>query len=204
MKLGIIIPYRERKDHLQASTPILKQFGHIYVIEQMDKQPFNRGKLINIGFLEFKKEFDYFAGHDVDLIPQATGYYTYSDIPCHLATQAEQFGYQMPYEKYFGGVTLFPNDIFEKVNGFPNTIWGYGSEDDALRLRIEAMSIPIKSRQCKFSSLPHSRQIDNALRLANAKKLKEPIDWEDGLSSCEYEIVHCEDLEHYTLLQVKL
>lgn len=204
MKLGIIIPFRDRADHLQASSPVLKQFGHLYVVEQMDAKPFNRGKLINIGFLEFKNEFDYFAGHDVDLIPQATGYYSYSDIPCHLATEAEQFGYRLPYGSYFGGVTLFPKDVFEKVNGFGNNIWGYGSEDDAIRLRIEALGIPIKSRQCKFSSLPHSRQIDNELRLANAKKLKEPIEWGDGLTSCKYEVIHCEDLENYTLLQVKL
>lgn len=204
MKLGIIIPYRDRKDHLQASSPVLKQFGHLYVVEQMDKQPFNRGKLLNIGFLEFKKEFDYFAAHDVDLIPQAMGYYGYSEIPCHLASQAEQFGYRMPYENYFGGVTLFPNEVFEKVNGFGNEFAGWGGEDDHLRRKIEAMSIPIKSRQCKFSSLPHGRQIDNAMRLENAKKAKGEIQWGDGLTSCKYEVVHCEDLEHYTLLQVKL
>lgn len=204
MKLGIIIPYRDRKDHLQASAPILKQFGQIYVIEQMDKDPFNRGKLINVGFLRFKEGFDYFAIHDVDMIPQAMGYYAYSEIPCHLASQAEQFGYKMPYENYFGGVTLFTNEVFEKINGFSNEFKGWGGEDDMLRRRIEALSIPIKRRECKFSSLPHSREIDTALRYENAKKAAGPIDWEDGLTSCEYEAVDFKELEHYALLQVKL
>lgn len=204
MKLGIIIPYRDRKDHLAQSAPILKQFGQVYVVEQMDAAPFNRGKLINAGFLEFKKEFDYFAAHDVDMIPQVIGYYSYADIPTHLATQAEQFGYKMPYEKYFGGVTLFPNDKFEKVNGFSNDFAGWGGEDDHLRRKVEAMGIPIKSRQCKFTSLPHVRYIDNGMRLENAKKAIAEIHWGDGLTSCKYEVVHCEDMEHYTLLQVKL
>lgn len=201
---GIIIPYRDRKEHLASSAPILKQFGPVYVIEQIGKHPFNRGKLINVGFLEFRDNFYYFAAHDVDMIPQALGYYEYSSIPCHIATQTEQFGYKMPYERYFGGVTLFPNDKFEQVNGFSNEFWGWGGEDDYLRRKIEAMSIPIKSRQCKFSSLTHSRQIDNTMRLANAKKAAGDIDWEDGLTSCKYEVVNVIEHHDYVLLQVKI
>lgn len=204
VKLGIIIPYRDRADNLAGSAPVLKQFGKIYVIEQKDDKPFNRGKLINIGYLKFKTEFDYFAAHDVDMIPQDMGYYHYSEFPCHLATQAQQFNYQMPYENYFGGVTLFTKNVFEQVNGFSNNFFGYGAEDDHLRNKIVSVGIPIKSRQCRFTSLPHSKLIDNALRLQNAKKLKEPIDWEDGLTSCEYETVRLTEHEHYTLLQVTL
>lgn len=204
VKLGIIIPFRDREEHLRQSTPILKQFGHVYVIEQMDDRPFNRAKLINCGYLEFKNEFDYFAAHDCDMIPEATGYYAYCENPCHLATMASQFDYKMPYAKYFGGVTLFPNDKFEKVNGFSNLFNGYGGEDDHLRKKFEEMNIEIQSRECRFTSLPHHRYIDNALRRENLERFKAPIKWGDGLTSCKYEVVHCEDFENYTLLQVKL
>ena len=53
-KLAIIIPYRDRKSHLEMFLPYMKKYlkeydYKIYVIEQNDNKPFNRGKLLNIG-----------------------------------------------------------------------------------------------------------------------------------------------------------
>ena len=52
MKLGIIVPYRDRESHLtkfiENVTPYLKskKIKHeIIVVEQADDKPFNRGKL---------------------------------------------------------------------------------------------------------------------------------------------------------------
>jgi len=203
VNFGIIIPYRNRLENLRVSIPILKQFGQIYLIEQADDKPFNRGKLINCGWLEFNKEFDYFVAHDVDKIPELVDY-SYCDNPCHIGTQIEQFGYKMPYEKFFGGITLFPNDKFEQVNGFGNLYFGFGAEDDCIRRRFEEKNIPIESRQCRFKSLPHEINIDYILRMKNYQRFKAPVDWNDGLSNCQYEIVDCEDFDDYTLLKVKL
>ncbi len=203
MRLGIIIPYRDRAEHLAQSVPILKRIGHVYIIEQMDKKPFNRGLLINIGFLEFQKEFDYFAAHDVDMIPDSMNY-AYTENPCHLATQVEQFGYRMPYPEYFGGVTLFPNDKFKAVNGFGNDFWGHGGEDDFIRRRFVESGIDLQSRETKFASLPHSREYDMDRKIQNAKKARAEIDWSDGLSSCKYEVVYCEGDDQSDLLQVSL
>lgn len=202
-RLGIIIPFRDRELHLLQSAPILKKIGTLYVIEQVDDKPFNRAKLLNIGYADFKNEFDYFAAHDVDLIPEEADY-SFCENPCHLATMAEQFGYKMPYAKYFGGVTLLPNEKFEQVNGFSNEYFGYGGEDDELRRRFEEKNITIESRQCRFKSLPHEIKIDHDLRMKNNSRLLAPVDWNDGLSNCKYEIVDCEDLEDYTLLQIRL
>lgn len=204
MRLGIVIPYRLRQEHLKITAPILRRIGHVYVVEQMDDKPFNRAKLGNAGFLEFKNEFDYFAFHDVDLIPEDSDYYKYSYNPCHLATMAEQFNFVMPYPDYFGGVTLFPKEKFEQVNGFSNEYWSYGGEDDEIKRRFIDKKMVIESRQCRFSSLPHERIVDRELRMKNVARLRAPIDWNDGLSNCEYEVTHCEDFENYTLLQVKL
>lgn len=203
MRLGIIIPYRKRDEHLQQIAPVLKRRGRVFVVEQKDDKPFNRGKLINIGYKEFNDQFDYFAAHDVDMIPTSANY-SYSENPCHLATEASQFEYKMPYENYFGGVTLFPNDKFEKVNGFSNEFWGYGGEDDFIRRRFIDAGVDLQSRQCRFECLPHLRIIDNDLRRKNALKLREQDRWGDGLTSCQYEVVNCIDKENYTLLQVKL
>lgn len=204
MRLGIIIPFRSREEHLKITAPILSRIGQVYVVEQMDDKPFNRAKLINCAYNEFKSEFDYFVAHDVDLIPEDSDYYKYSYNPCHLATMAEQFGFLMPYPDFFGGVTMFPNKKFEEVNGFSNEYFSWGGEDDEIRRRFEAKQIVIERRQCRFKSLPHERIVDRELRMKNVARLRSPIDWNDGLSSCQYEVTHCEDFENYTLLQVKL
>lgn len=204
MRLGIIIPFRKREEHLKISAPVLSRIGHVYVVEQMDGKPFNRAKLINAGYNEFKKEFDYFAAHDVDMIPESVNGYAHSDMPCHIATEVDQFGWNMPYPDYFGGVTLFPNNRFEQVNGFSNEYWSWGGEDDELRKRFLELGIPIQRRQCRFTSLLHARDFDKELRMKNVARLRAPIDWEDGLTNCKYEITHCEDFENYTLLQVML
>lgn len=203
MTPGIIIPYRARQEHLAVSAPILSRIGRVYVIEQMDRRLFNRGKLINVGFLEFKNDFFYFAAHDVDMVPEQNEY-QYTPAPCHIATEVEQFGYRLPYAEYFGGVTLFSNEVFQKINGFYNSMFGWGGEDDVVRKKILELNLPIESRKCRFRSLEHVREIDKAARLENVKKLKAPIDWTDGLTTCEYEVVNLEDKKDYTLLQVKI
>ena len=55
--------------------------------------------------------------------------YSYSDKPLHLIPE------DLPFDSYFGGITLFPIDQFEKINGFSNLYWGWGFEDDDLRYR---------------------------------------------------------------------
>ena len=44
----------------------------LYLIDQGDQQPFNRGKLMNIGFVEAMKDFNWtcVVFHDVDLLPE--------------------------------------------------------------------------------------------------------------------------------------
>lgn len=135
-KLGIVVPFRNRWEHynefLEATTLYLIEKGYDYrviIVEQDDAQAFNRGMLCNIGFLQAKKlKCDYVVFHDIDMIPEDIDY-SYSNIPVHLASQ------DLPFESYFGGITLFPVETFEKVNGFSNYYWGWGFEDDDLRYR---------------------------------------------------------------------
>lgn len=199
---GIIIPFRKREDHLKQSAPILKRYGKVYVIEQMDKLPFNRGKLINAGYLTFRNEFNYFTAHDVDLIPEKRVDYSYSPLPCHLAAEIQHLNYHLPYEKYFGGVTLMPNHLFEKINGFPNDYNGWGGEDDQLRKRFVEMHIDVTRRPGRYLSLPHIRKIDKDLRQKNKDANKEPVRWGNGLTSCKFDIIGRQEKEHYTLIQV--
>ena len=74
-KLAIIVPYRDRSTHLNTFISYMKSYlkdytYEIIVIEQADNQPFNRGKLLNIGAkYAIDNGFDYLCFHDVDMIP---------------------------------------------------------------------------------------------------------------------------------------
>ncbi len=67
-KIAIIIPYRNRQSHLIEFIKHMKNENFdIYVIEQNDNQRFNRGILLNIGFLiaSSKKDYDFYIFQDV-------------------------------------------------------------------------------------------------------------------------------------------
>lgn len=166
MRCGIMVPYRDRKEHLSIFLPSIKYYlpnCDVYVIEQTDDKGFNLGKLINCGFIHFNELFDYFIIHDVDAIPEKVDY-SYSIYPTHLGTEVENLAYKLPYPRFFGSVILMPNGHFEIINGYDNDFFHWGGEDDALRKRLEAKLIPIESRKCRFKSLPHEKNIDEDLR----------------------------------------
>jgi len=151
MKLGVIVPYRNRESHLSKftdeTTTYLKSKKidfEIVVVEQSDDKPFNRGKLLNIGYLKAKElGCDYVVFHDVDMIPIEVDY-SFSEIPLHLATNFEleyEKSKNLQFDDYFGGVTMLSNSIFEKINGYSNLYWGWGFEDDDLLFRIAQKNI---------------------------------------------------------------
>jgi hypothetical protein len=145
-KLGVIIPYRNRYEHLaEFKTHIVEYLNkkniqyELIIVQQDDARLFNRGMLLNIGFKEATKlKCDYVVFHDVDMLPIDVDY-SYSDTPIHLATDT------IPFESYFGGITLFPSESFEKINGFSNLYWGWGFEDDDLRYRCIKNDVPFQN-----------------------------------------------------------
>ena len=159
-KLGIIVPYRNRHEHLEQFkehiTSYLDSNSYddyvVIVVEQDDANLFNRGMLLNIGFKEAKKQqCDYVVFHDVDMLPLYVNY-SYYDKPLHLATNfvlEEGEKDRTIFDEYFGGVTLFPSDVFEKIDGYSNKYWGWGYEDDDLRFRCEENNIPLKTKRMK-------------------------------------------------------
>lgn len=212
--MAVIIPYRERKEHLAQFLPHLKNFlkelpHRILIIEQGDNQPFNRGKLLNIGFSLTKAECTYVCFHDVDMLPLKADY-SYPEIPTHLAEAVEQFNFEMPYASYFGGVTLFNCTDFEKVNGFSNNYWGWGAEDDDLHRRCQHAGLEIGHRRGFFSSLAHIKVEENdPLVLANQDRLEEflygPSEIPDeGLNSLKYELINKQEEGNIIHYQVKL
>jgi hypothetical protein len=126
MKLGIIVPYRERESHLKKFLDGIKTYFktqnlkyEVIVVEQLDDKPFNRGKLLNIGYIKARElGCEYIVFHDVDMIPIEVDY-SYSELPMHLATNFEleyDKSKNLIFDDYFGGVTMFTADTFEKIN----------------------------------------------------------------------------------------
>jgi hypothetical protein len=159
-KLGIIVPYRNRYEHLEKFKKSIVEYLDsntyenyvIIIVEQDDAKLFNRGMLLNIGFKEAKEHgCDYVVFHDVDMLPEYVNY-SYSDKPIHLATNFVLEDDEKPrtiFDEYFGGVTLFPMKSFEEINGYSNKYWGWGYEDDDLRLRCSEKNIPLQTHRIK-------------------------------------------------------
>jgi hypothetical protein len=147
MKGIIIVPFRDDSSHKRLEQ--LKKFKEFFdplfkyeIVYQEDDKLFNRGLLLNKGFLN-NQNYDYFIFHDVDLIPDSDlikTYYEYPEKPIHIGYKGQRWSTN---EKFIGGVLSINKDDFIKVNGFPNDFWGWGGEDDALsnRLRINNISV---------------------------------------------------------------
>ncbi|XP_053475411.1 beta-1,4-galactosyltransferase 1 isoform X2 [Ictalurus furcatus] len=104
-RVALIIPFRDRELHLKIwlfyMHPILQRqqidYG-IYIIEQDGEETFNRAKLLNVGYVESLKEYDYncFVFSDVDLIPtDDRNLYKCYDQPRHLSVAMDKFGFNL-------------------------------------------------------------------------------------------------------------
>jgi hypothetical protein len=140
--LTLVIPYRDRAHHAAIILPYLHTFlqlqGQRYRIvltEQTAEAAFNRGKLLNIGFLEAERLEPAPACivlHDVDLVPVGPAVpYTCLHRPLHLSVppfppmppssaHLDQFRYLLPYRGLVGGVLAIRADHFRAVDGFSN------------------------------------------------------------------------------------
>ncbi|XP_031169602.1 beta-1,4-galactosyltransferase 1 isoform X2 [Sander lucioperca] len=216
-KVAIIIPFRKREEHLKFWLyylhPILQRqqldYG-VYVINQDGDETFNRAKLLNIGYVEALKEYDYecFVFSDVDLIPMddRNTYKCFSQ-PRHLSVSMDKFGFKLPYNQYFGGVSSLSKEQYLKINGFPNNYWGWGGEDDDIfnRLSSKGMSISRPSGEtgkCRMIRHQRDKQNDpNPQRFNRIAHTRETMHT-DGINSLTYRVVKAEKFHLYTLITV--
>ena len=213
MKLGVIVPYRKRPGHLrkfrQSIESYLKdQDYELIVVEQADDLPFNRGKLLNIGFeYAVRKQCDYVVFHDVDMLPIDVDY-SYSDVPIHLANGFTNSDREI-FDTYFGGVTLFPVDLFKKVNGYSNSYWGWGFEDTDMKKRLDTNNIKVDYRDGFYQPLIHDnlgydmneekQVVPSEYHINNQKTFNE--NWnnnenylKDGINSFKFEILSNQEI----------
>src|SRR5215831_14000194 len=93
-RLNVVIPYRDRQTHLKAFVPLLRAYFardkldyvipyRVFIIEQENGLPFNRGALKNIDFVVGREHSDYTCFHDVDYLPVWAGH-SWSDTPAAI------------------------------------------------------------------------------------------------------------------------
>ena len=77
---------------------------------------FNRASLLNIGFLLSRKECDYIAMHDIDLLPMNDDLrYSFPNAgPLHVS--APELHPLYHYKTFVGGILIMSRGQFEKVH----------------------------------------------------------------------------------------
>ena len=208
-KINFIIPFRDRHKELRQLYKAMKKWlkipYHIYVINQLNRGKFNRGKLINIGFSIINDEENYYCTHDVDLIPL-------TDNINNLYN--ENIGNNIisifsGHNKSLGGIVMFNHTTFKNLNGFSNNYQGWGCEDRDFYFRTKTMNLNIIRKFIKNEDekkqlfkkyyndigtlLPRYKKnvnrnneyLNTFIHNNNIKKFIE----NDGINTCSYEIV---------------
>lgn len=161
--LAVIVPYRDRDEHLDQFLPHMKAYFErykldrhikysIHVIEQSGAERFNSGKLKNCGFFITRDKADYFCFHDVDYLPVWSDY-SYCIRPVRLIWYGLVL--REDYDNFFGAVVMLNKHDFLKVNGYSNDYWGWGPEDLELGMRCKVAGLGFDKRDRTFIALPH-------------------------------------------------
>ncbi|VDP26073.1 unnamed protein product [Schistosoma margrebowiei] len=219
---AIIIVCRDRwiqlNITLSALIPVLQRQHlcyQIFVIEQQGTGILNKAQLMNIGFIEARKRFDFdcVIFHDADLIPlddripHGCDEETMESV-VHLSVGVSSWNYVLPYKSLIGGVLKISTSHFIQVNGYSNVYWGWGGEDDDLERRLKASNIMykhIKNSIGRYLAQPHPKQVrGNAYIIDNLIKYAASRMFTDGLNSVKYKISTYFEKQHYTHFSIAL
>ena len=212
MRLGIIIPYRDREAHLVKMLPHTVSYFRrnnlgieplFCIAEQDDDLPFNRGALVNHAYTAIAGMIDNVCFHDVDYLPMWADY-SEPSLPSRIVwhgmdkrpvghgtdrvVTAQRYG--------LAAVALMRKWHFEAANGYSNRYWGWGYEDTDLAKRLEAVGLPIGYRDGTFLALDHDSngytpEGETEASKANAKRFADRVypDMTDGLTNLSATVV---------------
>lgn len=182
----VIVPYRNRAAHLAqflSHMAINYPTLQICVVEQYEHKPFNRGKLLNIGFLE-NPGYKQYIFHDVDMLPISVNYTIKGNsVPVvQLASSSVQLF------DYLGGVTRFSKTAFAASGGYNNNYY-HRAEDNEMMFNLKRLRINVINKYGEYKYLPHERkgpEFDPALwELAQQKR-----EVQNQLVHCLYTVEH--------------
>uniref|UniRef100_A0A336LBW0 Beta-1,4-N-acetylgalactosaminyltransferase n=1 Tax=Culicoides sonorensis TaxID=179676 RepID=A0A336LBW0_CULSO len=213
-RVAIIVPYRDREHHLPIFLKnihpfLMKQqidYG-LFIVEQTSNGQFNRAKLMNIGFVEAVKMYnwDCFVFHDVDLLPMDDrNLYTCPEQPRHMSVAVDTLGFKLPYNTIFGGVSAMTVEQFLAVNGFSNSFWGWGGEDDDMSNRLKHRGYHISRypvNMARYTMLTHKKEKANPRRYEKLQNGVKHFD-NDGLNSLKYKVIEIKKTPLYIWIHV--
>lgn len=215
----IVIPYRKREKHLdyfiKHTVPFIEELmpeTKVVVVEQCEGKLFNRGKVLNVGFKEYMDKTYYFITHDVDINPTKLCIKKYYKQNINENTV---LGIYTSCCNTLGGIIKIKSTSINKINGFPNNIWGWGTEDKALQNRSEFFNIIKKTNltnkkkhpeffkifnnvndRFKDSEKKYKAQAQEAYVLFNkyTPTVKKKIIMSSGINTLEYKITERKNL----------
>ncbi|XP_013173059.1 PREDICTED: beta-1,4-N-acetylgalactosaminyltransferase bre-4-like [Papilio xuthus] len=192
---AIIVPYRDRAEQLRSFLVYMHSFlrrqhvhYRIYIVEQLDSQPFNRAKLINIGAIAaMNAGYPCLILHDVDLLPlKPANIYACTKYPRHMSGSYNKFRYILPYLNLIGGATSITAKQFKNINGMSNKYFGVRGDDDFLS-RIESLMLKIcqfEPQISEYYNIPNGHQ--GSWYTKNQKIFTKKGISNDGLNSLKY------------------
>ncbi|KAL3884546.1 hypothetical protein ACJMK2_024680 [Sinanodonta woodiana] len=189
-RTAIIIPYRDRAEHLDILTRHLHNIlqrqqlqYRIFVIEIALPTQFNRGLLANIGVVVARESsnFSCYIIHDVDsLMMNDENLYRCGSQPRHLVTGNTKYAtkdkeYGLPYKLYMSGVIALTDAQYNKANGFSNVYFGWGGEDDDFNVRVAKVGMRFVRPQENvglYMAIPHENDSSNPINPARRGTLR--------------------------------
>lgn len=215
-KLAIIIPYRDRQEHLITLLsylhPLLQrqQLDYkIYVTEQAGNGTFNKAIIMNAAFIYAFDQNNYncYCFHDVDLVPEDDrNMYSCGSSPKHMSIGVDEMNYKLQYEELIGGVLILNTEHLIASNGYSNLYWGWGAEDDDLYYRLKGLSYKVERPPLKigrYKMMKHKKRKPQ-LWSKRVKLLYSSVNrmtW-DGISSANYTIIKVTENKLYTHLLI--
>lgn len=217
MRLGIIIPYRNREQHLVKMLPHTVSFFRrntdieplFCLAEQVDDCPFNKGAILNHAYAAVSGMVDYVCFNDVDYMPMWADY-SEPSLPSRIVwhgmdTRPVGHGTEkiVKAQRYgLAAVAVMKKWHFEACNGYSNTYWGWGYEDTDLAKRLESVGLPVGYRDGTFIALDHDSNGYDAngeteASKANAKRFADRVypDMVDGLATLNADVVEIQHME---------
>ncbi|CAF0708695.1 unnamed protein product [Brachionus calyciflorus] len=204
----------------------------IYLIEPDEKIEFNRGLLMNIGFIESIRDrinlknisieesmknnntyWNCWIFHDVDMIPEDERliYGCSDESPMHFAVSVSKFYYKTTdyFSNYYGGIVSFTKDQYLNINGFSNLYFGWGGEDDDLKSRVVLKYKDFKKIPANIGVIythDHDLDVPNPQRHIILEKILQTVNitrnFEDGIKTLKYKVVNISKNDLFTKIVV--
>lgn len=212
LPLGVVIPFRDRHEHLQVLLPELESQlesqridYRIAIVEQEQGRPFNPGKIRNIGAALLAEYSAYYCFHDVDNIPVHANYAA-ANYPLRLVSawsETEREFDVFGHYAYFSGAITILKEQFLQTNGYPNNYWGWGHEDEVFHFRtLLSGLVPFQDNEGVFRDLANppteAQHRAKEVQKSNKRLMVRQMRWgtfcRDGYDNLDFELKHEERL----------